>query len=162
MWKGEAAFRLKKGTALPETIQQQLATKTQPRSTPQKVTQVIRHNPRTQLRKKTTLPTTQISAAPHTTKGQLQKYIMGETTGTEKAHTALRQTLSDLLLGDKVQPVGERHNRRLVEDEWTTLQAKTSDKPWTGWTHQEFPTQLGSDDKEQQQGTKAKVVQAPK
>ena len=31
------AFRIKKGTALPETLQQQIATKTQPRSAPQKV-----------------------------------------------------------------------------------------------------------------------------
>ena len=56
----------------------------------------------------------------------------------------------------KVQPVGERHNTRLVQDEWTTQPAKTSDKAWTGWTnfeeHQEFPTQLGSDDEEQRQG----------
>ena len=66
----------------------------------------------------------------------------------------------------RVQPVGERRNTRLVEDEWTTQQAKTSDKPWTGYTnfeeHPEFPTQLESDDEDQQQGTKAKVVQAPK
>ena len=67
----------------------------------------------------------------------------------------------------KVQPVGgERQHTRLIEDEWTTQPAKTSDKPWTGWTnfeeHQEFPTQLESDDEEQQQGTRAKAVQAPK
>ena len=59
----------------------------------------------------------------------------------------------------KVQPVGERHNT-------TTQPAKTSDKPWTGWTnfeeHEEFPTQLEPDDEEQQQGTKARAVQAPK
>ena len=65
-----------------------------------------------------------------------------------------------------VQPVGgERQHTRLIEDEWTTQLAKTSDKPWTGWTnfeeHQEFPTQLESDDEEQQQGTTAKAVQAP-
>ena len=67
----------------------------------------------------------------------------------------------------KVQPVGgERQHTRLIEDEWTTQLAKTSDKPWTGWTnfeeHQEFPTQLESGDEEQQQGTRAKAVQAPK
>ena len=65
-----------------------------------------------------------------------------------------------------VLAVGERHNTRLVEDEWATQPAKTSDKPWTGWTnfekHQDFPTQLESDDEEQQQGTKAQAVQAPK
>ena len=54
MWKGETAFRIRKGTTLPETLQQQFATKTQP----QKVTpQVIQHNPRTRLREKTTPPT---------------------------------------------------------------------------------------------------------
>ena len=70
MWKGETAFRIKKGTKLPETLPQQFATKTQPRSEPQKVTpQVIHHNPRTRLREKTTPPTLQESAAPHATKG---------------------------------------------------------------------------------------------
>ena len=38
-------------------------------------------------------------------------------------------------------------------------QAKTSDKPWTGWTN--FG-RLESDDEEQQQGTRAKAAQAPK
>ena len=187
MWKGETAFRIKKGTALPETQQPQFATKTQPKSTEQKVTpQVIRYNPRTRLREKitgkqqsgprtaqqihlrtstkkqkiqtkhnhrygkarqpsgsrkaqscqkrysnnlqqrhsqgashrateehttsdsrtrlkekTTPPTLQESAAPHTTKGAadmdfhiLQKYIMEETTGTEKAHTRREHTSS--------------------------------------------------------------------
>ena len=116
----------------------------------------------------------------------LQKYIMEETTGTEKAYwkrvhveprTAFyipEQThdgpdIKRLIpwRQTKVQPVGgERQHTRLIEDEWTTQPAKTSDKPWTGWTnfeeHQEFPTQLESDDEEQQQGTRAKTVQAPK
>ena len=77
MWKGETAFRLKKGTALPETQQQQFATETQPKSTEQKVTpQVIQYNPRTQLR---TPPTTQDSAALHTTKGaaHIDFHILG-------------------------------------------------------------------------------------
>ena len=66
MWKGERAFRIKKGTALPETQQQQFATKTQPKSTEQKATpQVVRYNPRARLREKTTPPTIQDSAAPH-------------------------------------------------------------------------------------------------
>ena len=40
---------------LPETPQQQFATKTQPRSVPQKVTpQVLHYNPRTRLREKST------------------------------------------------------------------------------------------------------------
>ena len=70
MWKGETAFRIKKGTKLPETLQEQFTTKTQPKSEPQKITpQVIRYNPRTRLREKTTPPTLQESAAPHTTKG---------------------------------------------------------------------------------------------
>ena len=38
MWKGETAFRIKKGTATPETLQQQFAAKTLPKSTPQRVT----------------------------------------------------------------------------------------------------------------------------
>ena len=66
----------------------------------------------------------------------------------------------------KLQIVGGERNIRLVEDERTRQSAKTSDKPWTGWTnfeeYQEFPTQLESDDEEQQQGTKAKAAQAPK
>ena len=50
--------------------QQQLATKTQPKSAPQKVTpQVIQYRPRTRLREKTTPPTFQDTSAPHTTKG---------------------------------------------------------------------------------------------
>ena len=70
MWKGETAFRIKKGTKLPETLPQQFTTKTQPRSEPQRITpQVIHYNPRTRLREKTTPPTLQESAAPHTTKG---------------------------------------------------------------------------------------------
>ena len=36
MWKGETTSRIKKGTTLPEAIQQQLETKTQPKSAPQK------------------------------------------------------------------------------------------------------------------------------
>ena len=119
----------------------------------------------------------------------LQKYTLEETTGTEKAQTGREstsshaqhfthqsrhmtgQTSSDSHHGDrhrqtKLQIVGGERNIRLVEDEWTTQPAKTSNKPWTGWTnfeeHQEFPTQLESDDEEQQQGTKAKAVQAPK
>ena len=61
MWKGETAFRIKKGPATPETLQQKFATETQPRSTPQKVTpQAKQYNPRTRLREKTTPPTTQI------------------------------------------------------------------------------------------------------
>ena len=48
MWKGETAFRIKKGTTLPETLQQQFATKTHPKTAPQKLTlQVIQYNPRT-------------------------------------------------------------------------------------------------------------------
>ena len=70
MWKGETAFRVKKGTKLPETLQQQFTTKTQQRSEPQRIaSQVIHYNPRTRLREKTTPPTLQESAAPHTTKG---------------------------------------------------------------------------------------------
>ena len=66
MWKGETAFRIKKGTKLPETLQQPFTTKTQPRSEPQRITpQVIRYNPRTRLREKTTPPTLQESAVPH-------------------------------------------------------------------------------------------------
>ena len=188
MRKGETAFRIKKGTALPETLQQQLATKTQPQSTQQKVTpQVVRYNPRTRLREKTTPPTTQDSAAPHTTKGAAGHglphpsevhhggdYWYREGAYWKRVHiepraafytphqthdgpdikrlTPWRQT--------NVQPVGEKHNTRLVEDEWATQQAMTSDKPWTGWTnfeeHQEFPTQLEchmmkSNNKEQKQ-----------
>ena len=169
MWKGETAFGIKKGTTLPETLQQQFATtKTQPRSEPQKVTpQVIQYNPRTRFKEITTPPTLQESAAAHTTKGPCPSTVhVGPRTAfyiPEPTHDGpdikrlipWRQT--------KVQPVGERHNARLVEDEWTTEPAKTSDKPWTGWTnfeeHQEFPTQLESDDEEQQQGTKAKAVE---
>ena len=70
MWKGETAFRIKKGTMLPETLQQQFTTKTHPRSEPQRIArQVIHYDPRTRLREKTTPPTLQESAAPHTTKG---------------------------------------------------------------------------------------------
>ena len=69
MSKGEAAFRTKKGTTLPETLQPQFATKTQPKSAPQKVTpQAIQRKPRTRLKEKTTPPTMQ-DAAPHTTIG---------------------------------------------------------------------------------------------
>ena len=189
MWKGETAFRIKKGTTLPETLQQQFATKTRPRIEPQKVTpQVIHYNPRTRLREKTTPPTLQKSAAPHTTKGAAGQglphpsevhpggdYWYREGPHWKRVHVEPRTALyipeqthdgPDIKRlipwrQTKVQPVGERHNTRLVEDEWTTQPAKTSDKPWTGWTnfaeHQEFPTQLGSDDEEQQQGTKAKV-----
>ena len=154
---------------------------------------MIRYNPQTRLREKTTPPTLLESAAPHTTKGAAGQgiphpsevhpggdywyregpywkrvhveprtafYIPEQTHGGPdiKRLVPWRQT--------KVQPVGQRRNTRLVEDEWTTPPAKASDKPWTGWTnfeeHQEFPTQLESDDEEQQQGTKAKAVQAPK
>ena len=70
MWKGETAFRTKKGTTLPETLQQQFATKTQSKSAPLQVTpQVIQHNPRKRLNEKTTPPTIRDTAAPHTTKG---------------------------------------------------------------------------------------------
>ena len=193
MSKGETAFRIEKGTSLPETLQQQFATKTQPRSEPQMVTpQAIQHNPRTRLREKTTPPTLQESAAPHTTKGaaghglphpsevhrggdhwyregsywkrvhigpRATFYIPEQTHDPDiKRLTPWRQT--------KVQPVGDERNTRLVEDERTRQQAKTSDKPWTGWAnfkeHQEFPTQLESDDEKQQQGTQAKATQAPK
>ena len=101
MWKGETAFRIKKGTKLPETLQQQFTTKTQPRSEPQWITpHVIHYNPLTRLREKTT-PPLQESAAPHTTKGAagkefhiFQKHILEETTGTEKAHTGREYMLS--------------------------------------------------------------------
>ena len=107
---------------VPETLQQQFTTKTQPKSEPQRITpQVIHYNPRTRLREKTTPPTLQESAAP---KVQLDKefhilpqYTLGETTGTEKAgreymlsleqrftyqsrHTT-GQTSSDSYLGDR-------------------------------------------------------------
>ena len=70
MWKGETAFRIKKGTKLQKPLQQQFTTKTQPKSELQRITpQVIHYNPRTRLREKTTPPTLQESAAPNTTKG---------------------------------------------------------------------------------------------
>ena len=194
MWKGETTFRIKKGTTLPEAIQQQLATKTQPKSAPQKVTpQVIQYRPRTRLKEKTTPPTVQGASAPHTTKGVAGQglphpsevhhggdYWYREGPYWKRVHIEPRAAFSipeqthdgpDIRRltpwrQTKVQPVGEARNTRLVEDEWTTQQAKTSDKPWTGWANfeerQEFPTQLESDDEEQQQGTRAKAVQAPK
>ena len=44
MWKGEAAFRIKKGTTLPQTLQQQLTTKTQPQTAPHAVTPRKQHH----------------------------------------------------------------------------------------------------------------------
>ena len=90
IWKGETACRIKKGTTLPGTLQQQFATKTQPKSAPQKVTPQVTHsNPRTRLREKTTPPTVRDpAAAAHTQLDKdyhiLQRYILEETTGTEK------------------------------------------------------------------------------
>ena len=192
MWKGETTFRIKEGTTLPEAIQQQLATKTQPKSAPQRVTpQVIQYKPRTRLREKTTPPTVQDTPAPHTTNGAAGQglphpsevhpggdYWYREGPYWKRVHVEPRtafyipeQThdgpdIKRLLpwRQTKVQPVGgERQHTRLIEDEWTTQPAKTSDKPWTGWTnfeeHQEFPTQLESDNEEQQQGTRAKQKQ---
>ena len=67
MWKGETAFRIKKGTKLPETLQQQFATKTQQRSEPQRITpQVIHYNPRTRLREKRTPPRVDRTEKAHT------------------------------------------------------------------------------------------------
>ena len=96
MWKGETAFRIKKGTTLPETLQQQFATKTQPKSAPQKVTpQVIQYKPRTRLKEGKqhhqqcrtqqhhTPPQVQLDMDYHI----LQKYTLEGTTGAEKAHT---------------------------------------------------------------------------
>ena len=161
--KGEPAFRIKKATATPETLQQQFATRTHPKSTEQKVTpQEIQHNPRTRLREKTTPPTAQDTAAPHTTKSAAgqglphfaevhhggdywhREGILEESTH-QAAHTAFytqEQTHDGPDIKrltpckqTKVQLVGEKHITRLVEDEWTTHQAKTSDKPRTGRTN---------------------------
>ena len=174
VWKGETAFRIKKGTKLP-------------RSEPQKVTpQVIHYNPRRRLREKTTPPTLQESAAPHTTKGAAGQglphpselhpggdYWYREGRYWKRVHVEPRKAfyipeqthdgpdIKRLIpwRQTKVQPVGERHNTRLVEDEWTTQslgQAGQTEE------HQEIPTQLESDDEEQQQGTTAKAAQAPK
>ena len=169
MWKGETTFRIKKGTTLPEAIQQQLATKTQPKSAPQ----VIQYRPRTRLREKTTPPTVQDTPAPHTTKGAAGQglphpsevhpggdYWYREGPYWKRVHVEPR-TAFYIREQTHDGPHIKRQHTRLIEDEWTTQPAKTSDKPWTGWTnfeeHQEFPTQL-----EQQQGIRAKAVQAPK
>ena len=181
MRKGEATFRIKKGTKLPEKPQQQFATKTaEERATEghttrkQSTNEIERkqHHQHYRSQQHHTPPKVQPDKGFHI----LQKYNLEEATGTEKAHTGqeyIEQThdgpdIKRLIpwRQTKAQRVGERHNTRLVEDEWTTQPAKTSDKPWTGWAnfeeHQEFPTKLESDDEEQQQGTKAKAVQAPK
>ena len=104
MWKGKAAFRIKKGTTLPKTLQQQLATKTQPKSAPQKVTpQVSRHNPRTRLREKTTPPTIQESAAPHTTRCAAGQGLPhpSEVHVTYQTRHMTGQTSSGLQIGDR-------------------------------------------------------------
>ena len=101
MWKGETTFRIKKGTTLPEAIQQQLATKTQPKSAPQRVTPQFSTNRahglerkqhhqqfRTHLRH--TPPKAQLDKDFHI----LQRYTLEETTGTEKAHTGREYMLS--------------------------------------------------------------------
>ena len=158
LWKRETAFRTKKGTTLPETLQQQLASKTQPESAPQKVTpQVIRHNPKTRLREKTAPPTPQDSAAPRTITGAAGHGIPHPSKVHPRGDYWYREgpywkrvyikprTAFYILEPDnnrllpwrqtKVQPVGERRNTRSANDEWTTQQAKTSDMPWTGWTN---------------------------
>ena len=157
MWKGETTFRIKKGTTLPEAIQQQLATKTQPKSAPQRVTpQVIQYKPRTRLREKTTPPTVQDTPAPHTTKGAAGQglphpsevhpggdYWYREGPCWKRGHVEPRTAFyipeqthdgPDIKRPlpwrqTKVQPVGgERQHTRLIEDEWATQPAKTSDK----------------------------------
>ena len=182
MWKGETAFRTKKGTTLPETLQQQFAAKTQPKSAPQKVTpQVIQHNPRKRLNEKTTPPTISHTAASHTTKGAAGHglphplevhppggdYWYREGPCWKRVHIEPRTAIyipAQTHDGPDIKRLAPWRQTKL--DEWTTQPAKTSNKPWTGWTnleeHQEFPTQLESGDAKQQQGTKAKAVQAPK
>ena len=172
---------------MPETLQQRFATKTRPKSAPQKVTpQVIQYNPRTRLREKTAPPTTQDTAAPHATTGAAGHGLPSEvhpggdywyTEGPywkRRALNSVLHTRADTRRArhqathtlETNQGTSRWSNTRLVEDECTTQPAKASDKPWTGWTnfeeHQEFPTQFESVAEEQQQGTNAKAVQAPK
>lgn len=73
---------------LPETLQRQLAAKSQLKSAQQKVRpQVAQRNPRAKLRGKQT-PTTQEPAVSHTTPHglALQNYIVEGITGAEKSH----------------------------------------------------------------------------
>ena len=158
VWKGETAFRIKKGTKLPETLQQQFATKTQPRSEPQKVTpQVIHYNPRTRLREKTTPPTLQES--PHTMKGAAGQGLPHpsevhpgkKTTGTEKAHTGQEYMLSL----EQRFTYQSRHTtvKRPIRWRQTNVQPVHSQQRHQtslgkAEEQQEFPTQLESDDEE--------------
>ena len=136
MWKLETAFRIKKCTTLPETLQQQLAA-TQPESAPQKVTpQVIRYNPRTQVREKQHHQQHKIQQRRAPPRAQLdmgyhifQKYILEETTGAEKACTG-REYTSNSVLHTRADTRRARHQatHTLETDQGTTSGRKAQHK----------------------------------
>ena len=97
MWKGETAFRIKKGTKLPETLKATVYNKDTAweRATEDHTTSDSLQPTNEVERENNTTNTTGVSS----TKVQLdkelhmlQKYILEETTGTEKAHTGKKST----------------------------------------------------------------------
>ena len=163
LWKGETAFRLKKGTALPDTLQQQLAARQrqsqQKEITTSRVTpQVIQYKPQRRITGKQPRQTIQQQQSETTGTGrgiphpsELQPggdYWYREGPYWKRAHVQPRtayyipeQTddgpdiskLSTYRL-TKIQPAAGG-SIKLVQDEWTTEQSKTHNTPWTSWTN---------------------------
>ena len=177
LWKGETVFRLKKGTALPDALQQQLAARQQ-QSQQNEITRRITGKQPRQTQQSETTGTGQ--GIPHPS--ELQPgvdYWYREGPYWKRVHVRPRTSyyipeqtddgpdvskLSTYRL-TKIQPAAGG-NIKVVQNEWTTEQSKTHDTPWTGWTNfeeqEQYPAQLESDDAEKQQGRKARAVQAPK
>ena len=100
----------------------------------------VQHTPRARLKEQTTPPTPQETAAPHTTAA------------------AARHGLP--------HPSQVHHGGVLAQKAHSGFGYASMRQALTGWTnfeeHQECPAHMESDDEEQQQGTKARVAQAPK
>ena len=163
LWKGETVFRLKKGTTLPDTLQQQLAARQQQSQqkeiTTSRVTpQVIQYKPQMRITGKQPRQTIQQQQSDTTGTGQgiphpseLQPggdYWYREGPYWKRVHVQPRTSYFIPEQTDdgpdvskfstyrltKIQPAAGG-NMKVVQDEWTTEQSKTHDTPGTGWTN---------------------------